>query len=147
MMQVQVIYPVSFESIKVKEECLKYGTLSSHSEYEDSRVLYMKGSIDALAHLEGFFTENYIPYDLIKESTGLQTPKLKKVRPNEGILKEINCLPYGSEDGTEDGLVAVSVLRKLLQSNTDSSNLKESLLKIIQTASFEEDEIESVFQM
>lgn len=142
---ITIYYPISFESAEVLTETKKYGKVMTAPANMDTREIHTDLPRTDLVQLENFFKDNEVPYDLMEYSKGANAPSMKKVRPEQGFEKEIDCVLYQSEE-VEDGVVAVSTLLSIIE-NVDKDNLAKDLLEEIKKATFKFDNIEDIFEM
>jgi hypothetical protein len=147
MSSMTIYYPISFETEEVLKEVKKYGSVFTSGENPDTREVYTTLSRSEIAELEEFFVKNEIPYDLLEYSKGMEAPKMKKVRPEQGFSKEIQCVFYQNDaDEIEDGVITVSRLLSIIE-NSSKDELEKNLLEEIKKATFKFDEIEDIFEM
>ncbi|WCK57314.1 hypothetical protein PP175_29430 (plasmid) [Aneurinibacillus sp. Ricciae_BoGa-3] len=147
MQQITLYYPISFESKEVLVEAQKYGKVFAAPANPDTREVHSELTSEQLTKFESFLTEHEIPYDLMKYSSGIEAPTMKKVRPEEGFEKEVACTFYqDGEEEVEQGMVAVSTLLSVIQ-NSSKNDLAKNVLEEIKKCTFKDDNIESIFEM
>lgn len=144
---ITIYYPISFESQEVLAEAKKYGLVLATPVNVDTREIHTDLPRSDVEKLEAFFVANEVPYDLIEYSKGINAPRMKKVRPEQEYLKEIDCVLYqNAEEDIEDGVVAVSTLLSIINKSKKDPLAKE-LLEEIKKATFSLDNVENIFEM